>query len=94
MYGDELALPAALDVDCLGEGVRGIRPPAVREEKSPLWDLSGVDTDAVAMMIDSDGYELQRDLRRGATECVDRGSKLQRLSNEFQEALAKDSWVC
>jgi hypothetical protein len=33
-------------------GVRGIRPPAVREEKSPVWDLRGVDTDAVAMVAD------------------------------------------
>lgn len=28
-----------------GEGVKGIRPPAVRVEKSPVWDLMGVDTE-------------------------------------------------
>lgn len=27
----------------------GKRPPAVREENSPVWDLSGVDTDGVAI---------------------------------------------
>jgi len=32
-----------------GDGVKGIRPPAVRVEKSPVWDLIGVDT-AVAML--------------------------------------------
>ena len=31
-----------------GDGVKGIRPPAVRVEKSPAWDLIGVDT-AVAI---------------------------------------------
>jgi hypothetical protein len=28
-----------------------MRPPAVRVEKSPAWDLIGVDTDAVAMVV-------------------------------------------
>ena len=36
--------------DCAGEGVSGIRPPAVRVENSALCDLIGVDTVAVAMM--------------------------------------------
>jgi hypothetical protein len=56
VYGEEFT--AWVVVRCRGEGVRGIRPPAVREEKRPLWDLSGVDTatDAivsVCMMYDS-----------------------------------------
>ena len=33
-----------------GDGVSGIRPPAVRDEKSPLWDLTGVDIAAVDIM--------------------------------------------
>ena len=45
--GDELVFTAAERWH--GEGVKGIRPPAVREEKSPAWDLRGVETDAVAM---------------------------------------------
>jgi hypothetical protein len=32
-----------------GDGVKGIRPPAVRVENMPVWDLIGVDT-AVAML--------------------------------------------
>lgn len=36
-----LATPTVLE---RGEGVNGIRPPAVREEKSPMWDFIGVDT--------------------------------------------------
>lgn len=35
-----------------GDGVSGKRPPAVREEKSPVWDLSGVDTEGVAIWTD------------------------------------------
>jgi len=41
--GEELLAIAAVRVR--GDGVKGIRPPAVREEKSPMWDLIGVDTD-------------------------------------------------
>ena len=33
----------------LGEGVNGMRPPAVLEEKRPWWLFSGVDTAGVAM---------------------------------------------
>ena len=46
--GDELLTGNAV-VRLRGEGVKGIRPPAVRAEKSPGWDLMGVDT-AVAML--------------------------------------------
>jgi hypothetical protein len=51
--GEELRLTGTVVVAacCRGEGVRGIRPPAVREQKSPLWDLIGVEIDAVAMMV-------------------------------------------
>jgi hypothetical protein len=33
-----------------GEGVSGMRPPAVRVEKSPLWDFFGVDTEILAIV--------------------------------------------
>ena len=49
-----------------GEGVRGIRPPAVREEKSPMWDLMGVDT-AVAIL-----QYRGNDLGRKTNKCIDR----------------------
>ena len=49
-----------------GEGVKGIRPPAVREEKSPMWDFMGVDT-AVAIL-QYRGY----DLGRKTNKCIDR----------------------
>ena len=35
-----------------GDGVSGIRPPAVRVEKIPWWLFSGVDTKAVAIVKD------------------------------------------
>ena len=52
MNGDELfdALIAKLVVRVRGEGVKGIRPPAVRAEKMPWWLFKGVDTDAVAIV--------------------------------------------
>ena len=46
--GDEL-LTDNVVVRVRGEGVKGMRPPAVREEKSPVWDFIGVDT-AVAIL--------------------------------------------
>jgi len=33
-----------------GEGVNGMRPPAVFEEKRPWWLFTGVETEAVAMV--------------------------------------------
>lgn len=33
-----------------GEGVRGIRPPAVRVEKIPVWDFTGVQIVTVAIV--------------------------------------------
>jgi hypothetical protein len=47
--GEELLLFDIVAACWRGEGVKGIRPPAVRVEKSPAWDLMGVDT-AVAML--------------------------------------------
>lgn len=38
------------DVAREGEGERGTRPPAVRVEKIPAWDLTGVCTTAVAIV--------------------------------------------
>ena len=46
--GDEL-FTARVIVRARGEGVRGILPPAVREENIPAWDLIGVHT-AVAIV--------------------------------------------
>lgn len=43
----ELALAAARG---RGEGVRGTRPPAVRVEKIPVWDFTGVQIAAVAIV--------------------------------------------
>jgi hypothetical protein len=40
-----------LTVLALGEGVNGMRPPAVLEEKRPWWLFSGVDTKGVAMLM-------------------------------------------
>jgi len=45
--GEELT--ANVVVRVRGEGVNGIRPPAVRVENMPMWDLMGVDT-AVAIL--------------------------------------------
>lgn len=41
---------ARLAVRVFGDGVRGIRPPAVRVEKMPWWLLRGVDIAAVAIV--------------------------------------------
>lgn len=41
---------AKLAVLVRGDGVRGIRPPAVRVEKMPWWLLRGVETAAVAIV--------------------------------------------
>ncbi len=43
-------LLARLAVRVRGDGVSGIRPPAVRVEKMPWWLLRGVDTEAVAIL--------------------------------------------
>lgn len=51
--GDEVidTLVAMLVVLALGEGVRGIRPPAVFVLKMPWWLLRGVETDTEAIVI-------------------------------------------
>ena len=46
--GEEL-LSGRVVVCARGDGVNGIRPPAVRLENMPIWDLMGVDT-AVAIL--------------------------------------------
>lgn len=51
--GDDL-LMERFCVRLRGDGVKGIRPPAVRVEKSPAWDLIGVHT-AVAIVQDQKG---------------------------------------
>ena len=62
--GDEWLLKANVEVLVRGEGVKGIRPPAVRVENMPMWDLRGVDT-AVAIL-------QYFDLGRKTIECIDR----------------------
>jgi hypothetical protein len=52
VYGEEFTTFVLVVVRCRGEGVRGIRPPAIRVEKRPLWDLRGVDTAADAIVSD------------------------------------------
>lgn len=49
VYGEELRFTGTVVVVdcCRGDGVSGMRPPAVRVENSPLWDLMGVDIAAV-----------------------------------------------
>lgn len=53
MNGEGLleALVFKLEVLVQGEGVRGMRPPAVLLEKMPRWLFKGVDTVAVAIVI-------------------------------------------
>lgn len=65
-----------------GDGVRGMRPPAVRVEKIPVWDLTGVDmvadaivTDLVPMLVLQAGW------------CSD-------VSSEIQETQLNGSWIC
>lgn len=43
-------LAARLVVRVRGDGVRGMRPPAVRVEKIPWWLFRGVDIEAVAIL--------------------------------------------
>lgn len=52
MNGEEWldVLAARLVALVLGDGVRGIRPPARWVEKMPRWLLEGVDTDGVAIV--------------------------------------------
>ena len=56
MKGDELVelFVARLVVRVLGDGVSGMRPPAVRVEKRPRWLLTGVQmvVDAMLLCID------------------------------------------
>lgn len=50
--GDEFTetLVAALAVRPLGEGVSGMRPPAVLDENRPVWLFIGVDTCVAAIV--------------------------------------------
>jgi hypothetical protein len=63
--GEEL-FRGSVVVCARGDGVNGIRPPAVRVENMPVWDLIGVDT-AVAIL-QYPGY----DLGRKTIKCIDR----------------------
>lgn len=50
MKGEELLLFERAAVRVRGDGVKGMRPPAVRVEKMPAWLFKGVDTDEVAIV--------------------------------------------
>ena len=81
MNGDESRFTATLVTDARwrGEGVKGMRPPAVRVEKSPAWDLIGVDTDAVAMVV-SDINDISDD---ATGQCLDgRSVPIYRMSSK------------
>jgi hypothetical protein len=73
---------------CRGDGVRGIRPPAVRDENSPVWDFRGVDTDTVA--IPNCYKQTVIDLCICTNGRVEVNSD---KSNEHQEVQANGSWV-
>jgi hypothetical protein len=47
--GEEL-LEATLSRRPRGEGVRGMRPPAILVEKIPWWVFTGVETRGVAIL--------------------------------------------
>ena len=68
-----------------GEGVNGIRPPAVRVENMPVWDLMGVDT-AVAIL----QYRVVISVERQINVSID--DKRVGVSNELQETQPNGSW--
>jgi hypothetical protein len=82
--GDELLFDIVV-VRVRGEGVRGIRPPAVRVEKSPMWDFMGVDT-AVAIL----QYRGMISVERQVNVSID--DKRFGKSNELQETQPNGSW--
>jgi hypothetical protein len=84
--GDELLFDNA-DVRVRGDGVNGIRPPAVRVEKSPAWDFMGVDT-AVAIVAISGMISVERQIN------VSIDDKRFVISNELQESQPNGSWMC
>jgi hypothetical protein len=69
-----------------GDGVKGMRPPAVRVEKSPVWDLIGVDT-AVAIL----QYQGMISVERQINVSIDDGSRFG-ISNKLQETQPNGSW--
>jgi hypothetical protein len=83
--GDELLFDNAA-VRVRGEGVNGIRPPAVRVEKSPAWDFMGVDT-AVAIVAISGMISVERQIN------VSIDDKRFGISNELQESQPNGSWM-
>ncbi len=82
--GDELLFDNVV-VRLRGEGVRGIRPPAVREENIPIWDFIGVDT-AVAIV----QYQGMISVERQVNVSID--DKRFGISNELQETQPNGSW--
>ena len=63
---------ARLVVLVRGDGVRGMRPPAIRVEKMPRWLLIGVDTVAVAI-VSNDQIYLKK-LRKSKNEKIKKKS--------------------
>jgi hypothetical protein len=68
-----------------GDGVNGIRPPAVRVENMPVWDLIGVDT-AVAIL----QYRFVISVERQLNVSID--DRRVSISNELQETQPNGSW--
>lgn len=73
--------------DWRGEGVSGIRPPAVRLENSALCDLIGVDTVAVAMTSNNIKYQREMDFPDEYQL-----KKMTVIIDCIQDTLAKGSW--
>jgi len=67
---------ARLVVRVRGDGVRGIRPPAVRVEKRPWWDFRGVDTDADAILKYHNNDRMDNLMYRSSFLCVEDGEVL------------------
>ena len=84
--GDEL-LTGNVVVRLRGEGVKGIRPPAVRVEKSPAWDLIGVNTAVAILHYRGKVISVERQVNVSIDDVERFG-----ISNELQETQPNGSW--
>jgi predicted peptidase len=66
-----------------GDGVRGIRPPAVLEENMPVWDFIGVHTEVAIVQ------SFMISVERQANVSID--DKIRYMS-ELQETQPNGSW--
>jgi len=82
VYGDvDETWVATLAVLARGEGVNGMRPPAVFVLKMPWWLLRGVDTDTEAILYVYDVTEL-------ANQCFDRCPVVSNVKGDFEELVS------